>query len=89
MMPASTRLAAGGSPPVRQLVLNLALLSGSILASLIVVELFLRLINFAPDELPLFRENPNGTGSYRLRPNLNIITSFRKNIGADRQTRMG
>lgn len=76
MMRGSSRVSPDNSPSAGQWVRKLALLSGSILFSLIVVEIFLRLINFAPDKLPLFRENPNGTGSYRLRPNLSIITSF-------------
>ncbi len=76
MTPASTPADMEGSPPVRQFALKLALLSVSLLFSLILVELFLRLIHFAPDELHLFQENPNGTGSYRLRPNLDIVTRF-------------
>lgn len=78
MKPSSTHADVVGSPVPPRLALKLALLGGSLLFSLIAVELFLRLINFAPDELHLFRANPNGTGSYRLRPNLDIVTTFGK-----------
>lgn len=58
------------------LVSGLSLLSLSVLFALFCAEAFLRLINYSPDKLALFQENPNGTGSYRLRPNLDMNVKF-------------
>ncbi len=53
----------------------------SLAVSLGLAELVLRAINYAPAEYAYFRENPNGTASYRLRPNLDVVASFgRKRI---------
>ena len=60
---------------------KIALLLASLALSLGLAELTLRAINYAPAEYAYFRENPNGTGSYRLRPNLDVVASFgRKKI---------
>lgn len=48
--------------------------------ALVVAEIFLRAIHYAPEELHLFRDNPNGTGSYRLRPNVDVVTRSGKSI---------
>ena len=54
----------------------LILVSLSVFLTLAFAEAVLRLIDYSPGELALFRENPYGTGSYRLRPNLDIVTKF-------------
>lgn len=54
--------------------IKLALLFCSLIASLFIAEIFLRLIRYAPQDLHLFRENPHRTGSYRLRSNLDVVT---------------
>jgi lysophospholipase L1-like esterase len=59
---------------------NVVLLLFSCCFALVVGEIFLRAIGYAPEELHLFRDNPNGTGSYRLRPNLNVVTRSGKSI---------
>lgn len=55
---------------------KLLLLLSSMLGGLACAEAALRLIDYSPGELALFRENPSGAGSYRLRPNLDIGTKF-------------
>lgn len=48
----------------------------SLLVSFGIAELGLRISNPPPKKLHLFRENPYGTGSYRLRPNLDLTAKF-------------
>lgn len=52
------------------------LLFGALAFILICAELALRFSGFAPGELRLFRENPHGTGSYRLRANMETGVRF-------------
>jgi lysophospholipase L1-like esterase len=61
---------------------NVALLAGSMTISLVGAEATLRLIDFRPGELRLYREAPDGSGLFRLKPNLDIVTR----IGAQRIT---
>lgn len=69
------------APRSKGLLAGVVLLLASLLASLGIVELGLRTIHYAPGELHLFRKNPYGTGSYRLRPNLYVTAQFdRKKI---------
>lgn len=75
---------AGTRP--RRLALALALLTAT--SCLLILEGGVRFDDWlqsrkprgAPQDLPLLRENPNGTGSYRLRPNLDLETR----VGASR-----
>ena len=60
----------------RDRLVKIALLLASLAVSLGLAELVLRAINYAPAEYAYFRENPNGTASYRLRPNLDVVASF-------------
>ena len=55
---------------------KLILIALSVILTLAGAEAVLRLINYPPRELALFRANPNGTGSYRLRSDLDIVTTF-------------
>lgn len=62
------------SNPARRRGVYLAL--SSVALTLVLAESALRLLGFGSRELPIFRENPSGAGSYRLRPGLNVATSF-------------
>ena len=73
----------GTATPIhhRDYLVKIALLMVSLAVSLGLAELVLRAINYAPAEYAYFRANPNGTASYRLRPNLDVVASFgRKRI---------
>lgn len=55
---------------------RLASLLAAILACLLLFEVFLGFADYAPWELRLYRPNPHGTGSFRLRPNLRLRRTF-------------
>ena len=60
---------------------KVALLLASVALSVGLAELVLRANHYTPAEYAYFRENPNGTGSYRLRPGLDVVARFgRKKI---------
>ena len=57
--------------------INIALLFGTLVMFLFIAEVFLRLTGLPEDKqegLKLSIQNPNGTGSYRLKPNLDVVT---------------
>ena len=61
--------------------INLALLFWTLVVCLLIAEGVLSLTGFGKqEELKLFRENPNRTGSYRLKPDLDITTEFRARL---------
>jgi lysophospholipase L1-like esterase len=64
------------SRPPAQLALKLLLAACSLGVALAAGEMALRMVGFGPDELHLFRNNPSGRGSYRLRPNLSLSIPF-------------
>ena len=57
----------------RKVLFSLIIFSLTVLIMVAVTELGFRYVE-NPRKLPLFKENPNGTNSHRLRPNLRIIT---------------
>lgn len=56
--------------------LNVALLTGALAVGLSGAEATLRLIDFRPGALALFRRDPGDRGSFRLQPNLHFATSL-------------
>jgi lysophospholipase L1-like esterase len=55
--------------------LKAALLTGSLLFTFVFSEAILRLMDVRPASLALFREDPGGHGSFRLKPNLDVTTT--------------
>lgn len=51
-----------------------ALLAVALGAALLAFEVFLRALDYAPNTVSLYRANPAGGGSFRLKPNLKIVT---------------
>lgn len=67
------------TPPrasTRRVRTNIALLLGSTLFTLVCLEGVFRIVDFGPDALALYRPNPSGEGSFRLRPDLDLETRF-------------
>ncbi|MFH1691095.1 MAG: SGNH/GDSL hydrolase family protein [Candidatus Omnitrophota bacterium] len=55
---------------------NLLLLVGTVVLFLVAAEVLLRCCHYKVQKLKLFKENPFQTGSYRLLPNLDLITNI-------------
>ncbi|NOZ26109.1 MAG: SGNH/GDSL hydrolase family protein [Nitrospirae bacterium] len=63
---------------IKHQVENLALLFVTTLVCLFLTECVVRLIEPKPLKLNIYMENPNGTGSFRLKPDIKAVASFGK-----------